>query len=64
MSGGEGFNDVLDAKDSAHMARVAHLAAAPGARTSLVVPDTGHLYLAVPRRDGQHAEIRVYAMRE
>jgi len=32
-----------------------------GARTSLFVPEQARLYLAVPHRGDQQAEIRVYA---
>lgn len=64
VSGGEGFLDVLDVKDSAHPRRLAHLATASGARTSLFAADTGQMYVAVPHRGGQRAEIRAYAMRQ
>jgi hypothetical protein len=37
---------------------------APGARTSLFVPEQSRLYLAVPHRGGQRAEIRVYDVRD
>jgi hypothetical protein len=33
----------------------------PGARTCLFSPDTGVLYVAVPHRGEQQAEIRVFA---
>ena len=64
VSGGEGFLDVLDARDAAHLTRLTRTATAPGARTSLFTPDTGRLYLAVPHRGNQRAEVRVYAMRQ
>ena len=62
VSGGEGFLDVLDVKDSAHPTKLAHLATAPGARTSLFAADSGQMYIAVPHRGGQRAEIRAYTM--
>ena len=34
------------------------------ARTSLWVPETRRLYLALPMRDGQSAEVRAYEMQE
>jgi hypothetical protein len=38
------------------------IATAKGAATSLFIPDLDWLCLAVPQRDGQQAEIRVYAV--
>ena len=57
---GEGFIDVYDCADGDTLARVQHLATATGARTSLLVPELKALYLAVPHRGSQKAEIRVY----
>lgn len=61
VTGGEGFIDVLDARSPTALTRVARLPGADGARTSLFVPAQQRLYLAVPRRGGRNAEIRVYA---
>jgi DNA-binding beta-propeller fold protein YncE len=63
VSGGEGFVDVLEQKDATHFGRVARIRTAPGARTSLFVPEQNRFYLAVPRRGGQAAEIRVFDVR-
>jgi DNA-binding beta-propeller fold protein YncE len=63
VSGGEGFIDVFQEGDAGHFARTAHLATAPGARTSLFVSEENRLYLAVPHRGAQKAEIRVYEAR-
>jgi hypothetical protein len=60
VSGGEGFLDVFQLQDSDHFTRLAHIATATGARTSLFVAEQNRLYLAVPRRGGQKATIRVY----
>src|SRR6185369_5000492 len=57
--GGEGFIDVLDARSTTPV-RLARIATAPGARTGLFVPADGRLYLAVPHRGAQRAEIRVF----
>lgn len=57
---GEGFIDVFDQVDPDHLKRIAKVATAPGARTSLLVPELKSLYLAVPHRGGQKAEVRVY----
>jgi DNA-binding beta-propeller fold protein YncE len=64
VSGGDGFIDVLDARPGATPARVSRVATAAGARTSLFLPDRSRLYLAVPHRGGQRAEIRVYGVRD
>jgi DNA-binding beta-propeller fold protein YncE len=63
VSGGEGYLDVLQEQDANHFARLAHIATAAGARTSLFVPEQARLYLAVPHRGNQKAEIRIYEAR-
>lgn len=60
VSGGEGAIDVLDARQPPVLTRLARLQTAAGARTSLFVAQQGRLYLAVPHRGNQKAEIRVY----
>ncbi|MGE5244503.1 MAG: YncE family protein [Betaproteobacteria bacterium] len=59
VSGGEGYVDVFQ-ESAGRFSRAARLTTAPGARTSLFVPSTNQLYLAVPHRGNQKAEIRVY----
>jgi YVTN family beta-propeller protein len=59
ISCGQGFIDVLDARDSG-FARLGRIATAPGARTSLFVPDADRLFLAVRAQGGQAAAIWVY----
>ena len=59
VSGGEGAIDVLGA-DRPALASVARIPTAPGARTSLFIPEQNRLYVAVPARGGQAAEIRVF----
>jgi DNA-binding beta-propeller fold protein YncE len=63
VSGGEGFVDVLQDQGANRFARGAHLPTAAGARTSLYVAEQNRLYLAVPHRGSQKAEIRVYEAR-
>ena len=63
VSGGEGFIDVFQQQDANRFVRVAHVTTAAGARTSLFVPGQNRLYLAVPHRGGQKAEIRIYETR-
>lgn len=64
VSCGEGFLDVFQQEDVSHFTRMAHVATAPGARTSLYVPEQNRLYVAVPHRGDQKAEIRVYNVRD
>jgi DNA-binding beta-propeller fold protein YncE len=59
VSGGEGFLDVFQ-EQGRGFSRALHLQTAAGARTSLFVPELSRLYLAVPHRGSQTAEIRVY----
>jgi DNA-binding beta-propeller fold protein YncE len=63
ISGGEGFLDVFQEQDANRFARLAHIATAAGARTSLFVPELNRLCLAVPHRGSQRAEIRIYDTR-
>ena len=63
VTGGEGFIDVVQDQGANGFARVAHIPTAAGARTALFVADQGRLYLAVPHRGSQKAEIRVFEAR-
>jgi YVTN family beta-propeller protein len=60
LSAGEGFIDTIDQKDADHYKRVWAQTTAPGARTSLFVAELGMLYVAVPGKDAQKSEVRVY----
>jgi DNA-binding beta-propeller fold protein YncE len=60
VSGGDGAVDVISQQDPDHYRRVGRVDTAPGARTSLFVPDLRRLYVAVPHRNGQPAAIRVF----
>jgi DNA-binding beta-propeller fold protein YncE len=60
VTGGEGHIDVFQQNDADHLTRIARVASADGARTSLYVPELGRLYLAVPLRGTQKSEIRIY----
>ena len=62
VTGGEGFIDVFQ-EEAGRFNRLAHVATAAGARTSLFVPDYKRLYLAVPHRGAQKAEVRIYETR-
>jgi YVTN family beta-propeller protein len=59
VSCGQGFIDVLDARDSG-FARLGRIATAAGARTSLFVPEADRLFLAVRAQAGQPAAIWIY----
>jgi hypothetical protein len=61
ISGGEGSISVIAQSDSDHYEPIAKIPTAPGARTSFFSPELGRLYLAVPHRGSQRAELRVYA---
>lgn len=60
VAGGEGFITVLDQQDADRYVVSQRLPTAPGARTALFVPELGRVFLAVPHRGSQRAEIRIY----
>lgn len=60
VSGGEGFISVFLQLDADKYQPTAKIPTAVGARTALFVPALGRLYLAVPHRGKQGAEVRVY----
>ncbi len=60
ISGGEGFIDVFDQRDPDNYQLAGRITTGSGARTSFFVPELNRLYLAVPHRGNQKAEIRVY----
>ena len=60
VSGGEGFLSIFQQKDADHYEQTGKIPTAAGARTSLFVPELSRLYLAVPHRGSQGAEVRVY----
>lgn len=59
--GGDGFVDVLQRGGADRLTRIAHLPTAAGARTGLLAGDV--LYVAVPHRGGQRAQLRLYEAR-
>jgi hypothetical protein len=61
---GEGYLVVIQQSDADNYAMLAKLPTAKLARTSLFDPDSGRLFLGVPRQDGKDGpEIRVYQAR-
>ena len=61
VSCGAGSVEVIRQADADHYQLVGRIATAPGAGTSLFVPEFGRLYVLVPQKDQQRAEIRVFA---
>jgi DNA-binding beta-propeller fold protein YncE len=61
--GGQGFVDVFEQKDADHYERIGHIATAAGARTGLFVPEWGKLFVAVPHRGEQRAEILIFEVK-
>ena len=61
--GGEGLIDVFEQTDADHYTRLAQIPTAAGTRTGLFVPEWSRLYIAVPHRASQAAELRVYVVK-
>jgi hypothetical protein len=61
-TGGEGFIDVF-AREENTFRRTQRITTRAGARTSLLLPKSRALYVAVPSLGGQPAEIREYRLR-
>ncbi len=61
LSGGQGCVSVFRQADSRTYDRLDTISTFPGARTSLLVTAAHRLYVAVPRRGAQRAEIMVFA---
>jgi YVTN family beta-propeller protein len=62
VSGGEGHITVITQTNPDRYNVSGQAATARGARTSFFVPETETLYVAVPHRGGQRAELRVFAV--
>jgi hypothetical protein len=60
--GGEGFISVIEQQDANHYQAMARIPTAAGARTGLFVPELNELFVAVPRRGAQLAEVRIFAV--
>jgi hypothetical protein len=60
ISCGEGSIDVVARTGGDSYKLMGRIATAKGAATSLFIPDLDWLCLAVPQRDDQQAEIRIY----
>jgi hypothetical protein len=62
VSGGDGAIDVLDARESSKLTRMARVPPLWAHGHPLLVPQQSRLYVAVPHRGTQRAEIRVFAV--
>jgi DNA-binding beta-propeller fold protein YncE len=62
VSGGEGHLTVISQTTADKYYVAGQVTTAPGARTSFFVPETRMLYVAVPHRGAQKAELRVFAV--
>jgi DNA-binding beta-propeller fold protein YncE len=60
VSAGDGYIDVFNQVDADHYQPIPKIATAPGARTSLFVPELRKLFVAVPHRGTQEPAIRIY----
>jgi len=60
VTGGDGAVTVIEQLDADHYRSAGEVKTAPGARTSLFVPELHRLYVAVPHRGAQRAEIKVF----
>jgi DNA-binding beta-propeller fold protein YncE len=60
MTGGAGMIAIFDQRDPDHYTLGTKLPSAPGARTSLFVPELNRLYVAAPSNTGQPARVLVY----
>jgi DNA-binding beta-propeller fold protein YncE len=61
--GGGGSVDVFEQKDADHYTPLQHIQTAPGARTGYFSPDWSKLFVAVPHRGDQAAEVLVFEAR-
>ena len=62
VSGGEGRVTVISQASADNYDVSGQVATAPGARTSFFVPETETLYVAVPHRGEQKAELRIFSV--
>jgi hypothetical protein len=60
LSGGEGRLDVFEQADPDHYRLISQTPTAGGARTSLLAPQSGSIYVAVPQGLLRGAEIRAF----
>jgi DNA-binding beta-propeller fold protein YncE len=61
VSGGDGCITVVEQADADHYRLLGNASTATGSRTSLFVPEMSSLFVAVPQRVSQVAEVRVFS---
>lgn len=64
ISCGAGSIDVVRQLDADHYEIATRIPTAPGAATSLFIPELTRFCLAVPQKDNQTAELRIYEIRD
>lgn len=64
ISCGEGALDVVRQVDADHYELAGRVPTAKSAATSLFVPELSQIFLAVPQREGQTAELRIYSVNQ
>src|SRR5436305_1797177 len=62
VTGGSGYIDLFSQDTENTYSPAAHVFSAKGDRTSLLIPSTHELLLAVPRKSGQTAALRMYKL--
>ena len=60
LSGSEGAVSVYGTNTSDRYSEIAKVVTAPGAKTSLFVPELGRFYVAVPQQGNKPAELRIF----
>ena len=60
--GGEGYIDIFSQQDASNYELMTRIPTAPGARTGLWVPELNRLYVAIPHRGSQEAEIQIFEL--
>jgi len=60
--GGDGFVNIFSQQNADRYLLIAQLPTASGTRTGLWVPELNRLFIAVPHRGAQQAEIRMYEL--
>jgi DNA-binding beta-propeller fold protein YncE len=60
VTGGEGAIAIYEQQGADQYNQIGRITTAAGARTSLFVPEANRLFVAVPHRGAQQAEVRVY----
>jgi DNA-binding beta-propeller fold protein YncE len=60
--GGEGYIDIFSQRDASNYELMTRIPTAPGGRTGLWVPELDRLYVAIPHRGSQGAQIQIFEL--